>query len=85
LSLFSPCEKYFCADSILREKEFDVVDISMEVAIGQLLGVLDEAFEHPPKPWTYFTDHGADAGFFGALAKLSAADASRISEGENTP
>lgn len=58
-----------------------MTDISIKAAIEQLLGVLDEAFEHPQKPWTYFTDHGADAGFFGALAKLSAAEASRLSGG----
>lgn len=56
-----------------------MADISMKVAVGQLLAVLDEAFEHPQKPWTYFTDNSADAGFFGALAKLSAAQASRVS------
>ncbi len=44
-----------------------MADISIKAAIGQLLGVLDEAFEHPQKPWIYFTDHGADAGFFGAI------------------
>jgi len=53
----------------------------MEEVIGQLLGVLDEAFEHPQKPWTYFTDNSADAGFFGTLAKLSTAEASRPSGG----
>jgi hypothetical protein len=58
-----------------------MADIPMNVVIGQLLGVLDEAFEHPPKPWTYFTDNSADAGFFGTLSKLNAAEASRISGG----
>jgi hypothetical protein len=81
LSLFSPCEKYFCIDSILREKEFDMADISTKVMIGELLNILDEAFEHPPMPWTYFTDNNAGAGFFGTLAKLSAVEASHSSGG----
>ena len=58
-----------------------MANISMEVVVEQLFGVLDEAFEHPPKPWTYFTDNNADGGFFGTLAKLSAAEASRLSGG----
>jgi hypothetical protein len=58
-----------------------MANIPMEVVIGQLLGVLDEAFEHPPMPWTYFTDNSADAGFFDTLAKLSAAEVSRSSGG----
>jgi hypothetical protein len=61
--------------------ELDMADISTKVMIGELLNILDEAFEHPPKPWTYFTDNSADAGFFGTLAKLSAAEASRLSGG----
>jgi hypothetical protein len=42
-------------------------NISTEVVINQLLGVLREAFEGPPPDWCYFTD----AGLFGTLAKLS--------------
>jgi hypothetical protein len=57
--------------------EVDMANISIDTVIGQLLAVLDEAFEHPPTPWTYFTDNNPDAGFFGTLAKVSAAEASR--------
>ena len=52
-------------------------EISTEVMIEQLLGVLDEAFEHPPRSWTYFIDNSPEAGFYGTLARLSAAEASR--------
>jgi len=47
------------------------------VFIGQLLAVLREALEGPPEPWSYFTDNSPDAGLFGTLAPLSAAQASR--------
>lgn len=50
--------------------------VSAEVVIGQLVGVLREAFEGPQR-WSYFTDPGPEAGLLGTLAKLSAADASR--------
>jgi len=39
--------------------------------------VLREALEGPPERWSYFTDNSPDAGLFGTLAPLSAADASR--------
>lgn len=45
--------------------------------VDQLLGVLDEAFEHPQKPFTYFTDPEPDSGYFGTLAKLDAAITAR--------
>jgi hypothetical protein len=48
----------------------------MDVVIGQLQSVLGEGFEGPPGPWSYFTDNDPDAGLFGTLGKLSAADAS---------
>lgn len=43
---------------------------------GQLIAVVKEAFEGAGSG-SYFTDHGADAGWFGTLARLSAAEASR--------
>ena len=46
-------------------------------AVEQFLAVLGEAFPHPDKPWSYFTDPSGDAGYFGTLAKLDAAAASR--------
>lgn len=52
-------------------------EISMETVIGQLRAVLKEGFEGPKNQWSYFTDAGAEAGLFGTLAKLSAAEASR--------
>ncbi|HEX9942728.1 MAG TPA: hypothetical protein VGG03_11970 [Thermoanaerobaculia bacterium] len=55
-------------------------DLSMEATIGQLLAVLCEAFEGAER-WSYFTDHGADAGLLGTLGKLSAAEASRPTGG----
>jgi hypothetical protein len=57
-------------------QEVTVADVSAEVAVGQLLAVLREAFEGPER-WSYFTDHGAEAGLFGTLAKFDAAEASR--------
>ncbi len=54
-----------------------MADISMDVVIGQLLGVLDETFIYKSKPWTYFTDNKPDAGFLGLLATVHASDASR--------
>ncbi|NIM49043.1 MAG: hypothetical protein GTO22_07260 [Gemmatimonadales bacterium] len=51
--------------------------ISLDDVIGQLVAVLEEGFEHPPKPWTYFTNNEPGSGLFGTLADLSAADASR--------
>jgi hypothetical protein len=46
--------------------------------VGQILDVLGEAFEGPKERWSYFTDNRSDAGLFGTLAKLAAADATRI-------
>ena len=57
--------------------------ISADVVTQQLLAVLDEAIEHPPKPWTYFTDHGPEAGLLGTLARLSPADAFQITGGRS--
>lgn len=51
--------------------------VSMDVAIGQVLAVLREAFEGSAEPWSYFTDGPADTALLGTLAKLSAAQASR--------
>ncbi len=52
-------------------------EISTNIVIPQLLAVLREALEGPPERWSYFTDNRADAGLFGTLAPLGAADASR--------
>lgn len=52
-------------------------EISREESTAQLLAVLAEAFEGPGEKWSYFTDHGPEAGLFGTLEKLSAAEASR--------
>jgi len=51
--------------------------IDREQIIEQLLGVLDEAFPHPKKPWSYFTDNVPDTGYEGLLASLSAGQASQ--------
>lgn len=48
-----------------------------EDVICQLLNVLRETLEGPAGGWSYFTDDRPDAGLFGALATLSAAEASR--------
>lgn len=53
--------------------------VSHKDVVDQLLAILDEAFEHPEKPWSYFTDPSPDAGYFGTLAKLSAAEAQQAS------
>src|SRR5258706_6693053 len=50
-------------------------------AIQQILGAFKEGFEGPPPNWGYFSDRGPDAGFLATLAKLSAADASRMTGG----
>lgn len=52
-------------------------EVSVETAIGQMIAVLREAFEGPAERWSYFTDNRPDAGVFGTLAPLSAAEASR--------
>jgi hypothetical protein len=46
--------------------------------VGLILDVLGEAFEGPKERWSYFTDNRSDAGLFGTLGRLAAADASRI-------
>lgn len=51
--------------------------VSTDTAIEQLLAVLSEAFDGPKESWSYFTDSGAQAGFFGSLVGVSAGDASR--------
>ena len=54
-----------------------MAEISIRDAVGQILAVLSEAFEGPAQQWSYFTDHGAEAGLLGVLEKLSATEASR--------
>lgn len=51
--------------------------IDVHEIVGQILDVLGEAFEGPKERWSYFTDTRSDAGLFGTLGKLAAADASR--------
>jgi hypothetical protein len=58
-----------------------MADITLNEVTDQLLAVLHEAFEGPPERWSFFTDSGSEAGMFGTLAKLSAADASRATGG----
>jgi DinB superfamily len=50
-------------------------------AVRQLSNVLQEAVEGSSGPWTYFIDNRPGAGVFGALAALSAAEASRSQGG----
>lgn len=52
-------------------------EITPNIVIGQLLAVLREALEGPPERWSYFTNNRPDAGMFGTLAPINAADASR--------
>ncbi|MGH9399562.1 MAG: hypothetical protein ACRD00_04280 [Thermoanaerobaculia bacterium] len=52
--------------------------VSLDAAIEQVVAVLAEALDGPKQSWSYFTDQGAEAGLFGTLARLSAADASRV-------
>ncbi len=58
-----------------------MADLSLHEVVEQLTAVLDEAFERPPNSWAYFTEPSPDAGYFGALAKLDAADAARSTGG----
>jgi hypothetical protein len=51
--------------------------LTLDQVTEQLIAILHEAFEGPPNPWSYFTDHGPEAALFGTLARLSAAAASR--------
>jgi hypothetical protein len=55
-----------------------MAEIGMDVVLGQILGVLAEAFDGPHQTWSYFTDSGRDSGLLGTLERLSAADASRV-------
>jgi hypothetical protein len=54
-----------------------MADLASAVLVERLSSVLREAVEGPSGPWTYFIDKQPDAGLFGALAGLDAADASR--------
>jgi hypothetical protein len=54
-----------------------MAELAAAVLVGQLSNVLREAVEGPSGPWTFFIDKAPDAGLFGALAGVSAADASR--------
>jgi hypothetical protein len=60
----------------MHNREAGVSDFSVDAVREQLLAVLQEAFEGP-KRWSYFTDHGADAGLVGTVTMLNAAEASR--------
>jgi hypothetical protein len=55
-----------------------VPDIDGGVAVQQLLSVLREAVEGPSATWTYFIDKRPDAALLGALATISADEASRV-------
>jgi hypothetical protein len=52
-------------------------------AVRQLLSVLREAVEGQTGSWTYFIDKRPDAALLGALATLSADEASRV-QGDTT-
>jgi hypothetical protein len=60
-----------------------MAEVRMPESIGagllreQLLAVLRETLEGPAESWSYFIDARPDAALFGALAGLSAADASQ--------
>ncbi len=51
-------------------------DTMNEIATGEILNVLKEAFEGAGES-SYFTDSGPEAGLFGTVASLDAATASR--------
>lgn len=55
--------------------------VAGSAAVRQLSNVLQEAVEGSSGPWTYFIDNRPDAGVFGALAGLTAAEASRAQGG----
>jgi len=55
-----------------------VAEIEAGIAVQQLLSVLREAAEGPLGSWTYFIDKRPDAGLLGALATVSAEQASRV-------
>jgi hypothetical protein len=52
-----------------------------EVVRRQLVALLREGVEGPRERWSYFTDHGASAGFLGTLEPWSAAEISHPGEG----
>ncbi len=54
-----------------------MAEATLKDAVTHLLAVLREAFEGPPEKWSYFTDSGPEAGFFGTIAKLTAEQASK--------
>jgi hypothetical protein len=54
-----------------------VPEDATDLVTRQLLAVLRETLEGPAEGWSYFTDSRPDAALFGALATLSAAEASR--------
>ena len=58
-----------------------MAQVSMQETIDQLLAVLQEGFEGPPGKWSYFTDNNPDAGLFGTLTKVDAAEASKDTGG----
>lgn len=58
-----------------------MTSIGMDQAMVQLRAVLHEAFEGPPERWSYFTDNAPDAGWFGTLDGITAAEASRVVAG----
>jgi len=55
-----------------------MAEIGVDIVIGQILGVLVEAFEGPQQNWSYFTDTGKGSGLLGTLERMSATDASRV-------
>jgi hypothetical protein len=57
--------------------------LANDLITGQLVGVLREACDGPPHPWSYFTDSGPQAGFLGCVAALSPRDASKIINGSS--
>ncbi len=52
-------------------------ELTLKDAIEQTLAVIREGFDGPPEKWSYYTDHGPEAGLFGTLAKIDAAKASK--------
>jgi hypothetical protein len=56
----------------------NVAGIEANAAVQQLLSVLREAVEGQSGTWTYFIDKRPDAALLGALATISAGEASRV-------
>jgi hypothetical protein len=54
-----------------------VSELPADVIVRQLQAVLREAVDGPSESWTYFIDNRPGAGLLGALAAVSAVDASR--------